>query len=472
VTRASVCTATVCLTLVAPAAVTARPYDFDGDRRQEAIVPAPGWSPGGAPNAGAVFVLPRPGRGIATRATILSEGAAGVSGTPEGDDAFGAWTAGADFNGDRLSDLAVAAPGDGVTTVIPGSPSGLAPAAAYAVPVVGPLAAGDLNRDGYGDLLVGQPFAGSAPGDESPSGTVSLFLGSRTGIPAARNRSLSRPRARDVGFGSVLALGDVEGDGHLDLLEAAQGHTDDIDFSGVPGHVSYCPGSPAGPLRCRALGPGLHGGPTALAVADVDGDRHRDVLAGIPINAYIGEDDAAPAGAVRIWLGTDAGPGRRSMEITQRDPDVPGRDEPGDLFGWTVAAGHLDADRNADVVIGAPGEDAARGSVTVLHGRSRTPRRVAGHTVAQGRGIVPGPRRKNNAFGSALALLDLDGDGDPELLIGAPGDRSITILRTGRPRSLAAAGVVTPAALGLRVPPEPPDALPGFGALLGQPTDG
>jgi len=442
----------------APPAFAARAYDFDGDAQQEIALAAPGWSPGGAPNAGAVIVVSQ-GRA----ATVLGEGRHGIPGVPEGDDAFGASIASADFNGDGRVDLAVGAPGDGVTFVMSGSRSGLRSSGVRTVPMAGPMTTADLNGDGRADLVVGDPAAFQARNEDYASGAIRVFRGTRAG-PSTKSQTLMRPRRLDDAFGSVLSAGDVNGDGWADIVESSQGETDASDGEEYPGHVSFCAGSPSGPKRCQPVGKPLGGGPTALAVADVDGDGFGDIVGGRPLNTYVVEED--PAGGISIWGGSRSGPRAERINISQRSPGVPGRGRSGDAFGAALAAGDVDGDGRWDLVIGAPGEDHGRGRVTYLRGGPSGYSPVDAMTFQQGRGGIPGPRRAFEAFGAAISLLRFDDDRRPDLVIGSPGDRTATLLSGHGPQRLRARTRLTPARLGIEVSPEPPDALGGFGADL------
>ena len=84
------------------------------------------------------------------------------------------------------------------------------------------LAAGDLDGDGKLDLAVGTPGSDLVPGDQERSGSVLVYFGGDDGLSASRTGMIRRPSGVS-GFGSVLAIGDVNRDERPDLLEGAPG---------------------------------------------------------------------------------------------------------------------------------------------------------------------------------------------------------------------------------------------------------
>ncbi|MCB0729347.1 MAG: FG-GAP repeat protein, partial [Ignavibacteriae bacterium] len=160
---------------------------------------------------------------------------------------FSVSTAG-DVNGDGYSDIIIGAPGansnKGYAVSYLGSASGLQTTANWykVSPAVNPgdhkfgycvSTAGDVNGDGYSDVILGAPFAGSE------SGYAYVFHGSSTGLLINPNwtYSFNSPGQR---FGiSVATTGDVNGDGYSDIIVGSK------NYFGNPA-AFFLKGSPTG----------------------------------------------------------------------------------------------------------------------------------------------------------------------------------------------------------------------------------
>jgi hypothetical protein len=458
--------------------VHAKPYDFNGDGRQDLAVGLPRYQPGGSPDAGAVVTLAARSHGLSRAPQLIFRGTPGVPGIPYGDDQFGRALASADFDGDGYADLATTAPGDRALYTVPGARHGIRAAASTRHPLRGArpsfgfkpptdaiLAAADVDQDGFGDLLLGRPDLGR-------SGDIRLWFGSTTGLSRHGAQVIHRPERRLGSFGSILALGDVNGDGYPDLVTGATGEPLNVDLDSTPGHLVYCRGGPRGPASCRTLRKGQTR-PSSLAVSDVTGDHFDDIVVGIPIARTYYEDDPVPPGRVLVLPGTSSGPGA-ALELTPNASGVPGRSRPDDGFGISVAAADLDSDGFCEIVVGGAGRNGA-GRVTVIRGASTGHATNGNVAFDQNTKGVPGSRRPFNGFGTQLTILRGTRGGDSQLVLGVPGRRGgdrgdgSVIVR----RSILHSGIsriFTLKTLDLSAPEAPETfGTPAFGAVLGRP---
>ena len=179
----------------------------------------------------------------------------------------------------------------------------------------------------------------------------------------------------------------------------------------------------------------------ALAFGDFDGDGAGDLAVGAPGESAGG---AANAGAVWVFYGSAAGLHAGREQVFDQD-NLPGGDggtETGDQFGFALAAGDVDGDGFDDLAIGSPFENQPEpggtcgldlscddvGHVHLIFGSASG--------LDAGRVLVHTPEgSEGGAEGYSLAIGDLDGDGDGELLIGKPGSMAVSLggtVRSGR----------------------------------------
>ena len=158
--------------------------------------------------------------------------------------------------------------------------------------------AGDVNGDGFADLVVGSPFDATAG---SGAGSVRVFSGA-DGTELFRLDGLGSPpvAGSDVipgerlGF-AVAGAGDVDGDGYDDVIAGGPGR----ELAGMPAGAAYVLSGSDGSVLHSWLGSstGAEFGVAVAAVGDVNGDGNADVAVGAP-----GENGF---GSVRIYSGAD-----------------------------------------------------------------------------------------------------------------------------------------------------------------------
>uniref|UniRef100_A0A8B9PXU2 Integrin subunit alpha 2b n=1 Tax=Apteryx owenii TaxID=8824 RepID=A0A8B9PXU2_APTOW len=219
--------------------------------------------------------------------------------------------------------------------------------------------------------------------------------------------------------------------------------------SPTPGSIAPCPSTVPHPGDLLQVA--SYFGHT-VAVADVDGDGRDDVLVGAPLFLEQRADGKRhEVGRVYLYLQRGARPYARPWQ-TLTGPDAYGR------FGSAIASlGDLDQDGYTDVAVGAPfGGDAGSGRVFVFRGQSEGLARTPSQRLES---PFPGPA----AFGFALrGASDLDGNGYPDLLVGAFGAAKVAVYR-GQPVVVAHAQLGVPNGLN---PEEQQCAVPGSGARV------
>jgi hypothetical protein len=267
--------------------------------------------------------------------------------------------------------------------------------------------AGDVNGDGYSDVLVGAPY------EDLPDGTVNagrayLF----DGITGDTLITLVSPHPEEGGeFGcAVSALGDVDGDGFDDVVVGAWNEnpgTSPIDagrvyvFSSGTGQVLHALESPNEEID------GLFGCAVAAA-GDVDADGYADVIVG----ADWEDPDTSPAGAGRAYVFSGRTGG---LLQTLASP----QETASGCFGYSVASiGDADGDSVPDIAVGAVWEGNGPGLGNA--GRAYV---FSGTTGTLLHSLVSPNPRENGGFGRSVAGVgDVDGDGRGDVLVGASGE--------------------------------------------------
>ncbi|MFI5304034.1 MAG: FG-GAP-like repeat-containing protein [Nitrospiria bacterium] len=262
---------------------------------------------------------------------------------------------------------------------------------------------GDLNGDGYADIIVG------AEGTKGP-GQVSVFLGK----PNPSNGGVSTPnltpdltlKGENGGdlFGSTLAVGDLNGDGYDDIIVGA--------------NQNGAGGNKAGRVYIYFGGPSLHATPDiiltgftageqfGISVAsgqDINRDGYDDLLVGANLNSLKG----VSVGRAYLFLGG---------KTLSAYPDMVFEGEASeDHFGISVAlAGDISGDGFSEILIGASGDESnSHTGKAYLYSGEMEPGNQPEMIFT---GNSPG-----DGFGRMVhGVKDVNGDGYDDFIIGAP----------------------------------------------------
>lgn len=344
----------------------------------------------------------------------------GVDGEAAGYSVAGA----GDVNGDGLDDVLVGAPEwpdpggsggrPGAVHLVYGPVSGeigladadatLSGESAYDGMVGGTVAAaGDVNGDGYDDVLVG--------GFEYMlvAGVAYVVLGPLHGSIDLATQSTLRVTGSGadwVGM-SVGSAADTDGDGLADvLIGGIGGEPAAWQFNGP-----LTPGATLDDADARFYDR-WEGDPacTVASAGDMNGDGYGDVMLAAP-KYDVGGD---VVGGTFVMLGPTTG----DLDLSNADASIAGRSSTESASSAVAGAGDIDADGRDDILIGAP--DAwpeGPGTTWLVYGPA-----YGAFSLDEADVLIRGEGGDDRS-GSALAGgKDVDADGIPDLLIAGPGD--------------------------------------------------
>ena len=241
----------------------------------------------------------------------------------------------------------------------------------------------------------------------------------------------------DIFGGSVASIGDLDGDGVPDLAVGAQ-LDDDGGTNSARGAVWILFMNSDGTVASHekisdtagnfggALDNGDIFGGSVASIGDLDGDGVPDLAVGAQLDDDGGTNSAR--GAVWILFMNSDGTVASHEKISDTAGNFGGALDNGDIFGGSVASiGDLDGDGVPDLAVGAQldddgGTNSARGAVWILFMNSDGT--VASHEkISDTAGNFGGDLDILDRFGTSVAVIgDLDGDGVPDLAVGAQGD--------------------------------------------------
>ncbi|MCT7949532.1 putative Ig domain-containing protein [Ancylothrix sp. C2] len=441
--------------------------DVNGDGLADLIVAAPGNTPSSDINARKSYLVF--GKTDTTAINLNSLGTGGfiINGEAAGDWTGWSFSSGGDVNGDGFADLIVGAPDAdpasvnraGKSYVVFGKTDtnavNLSSLGSGGFIINGEVAsdqsgysvssAGDVNGDGFGDLIVGVPGGSPAsfpvgnPGFDPTSGNYtgkSYLVFGKTDTNTINLSSLGTGGfiINGQAFGdqsgwSVSNAGDVNGDGLADLIIGAR-YADPASGSAAGKSYLVFGKTDTNTINLSSLGTGgliINGeaagdmsGVSVNTAGDVNGDGLADVVVGTLFADTASGVDAGKSYLVFGKTNTDA----INLNSLGTEGFIINGEAANDFSGISVnSAGDINGDGLTDLIVGAPLADTASGvdagkSYLVFGKTDNTAINLS--SLGTGGFIINGEATYDNSGSSVSSAGDVNGDGLADLIVGAP----------------------------------------------------
>ncbi|MBY0335186.1 MAG: FG-GAP-like repeat-containing protein [Acetobacteraceae bacterium] len=282
-------------------------------------------------------------------------------------------------------------------------------------------AAGDVNGDGYDDIIIGSPGFDGAGADAGGSyvifGGPNVFTTNLTGAQTLNGTTgfrIQGPAGLGNGY-SVSSAGDVNGDGFSDLIvgtsQSAGSGLSYVVFGKASGWGSTFDVTTLNGTNGFALNGFNNAGAVVADAGDVNGDGHADVMVGL--NSL---------GAVFVVFGR-AGGWTPSIDLSALD-GTDGFRIDGVAYGALDAAGDVNGDGFGDLILGnmdATPNGARSGSAYVVFGHAGawTPTMSVSSLDGVNGFRLDGATAGERAGSSVAGAGDVNGDGFADLIVGA-----------------------------------------------------
>ncbi|MDI9335502.1 MAG: FG-GAP-like repeat-containing protein, partial [Gammaproteobacteria bacterium] len=309
--------------------------------------------------------------------------------------------------------------------------------------------AGDINGDGYADLMVGAPYTGTNGVD---SGTSYVVFGKadwsgvaefnlQTLANGADGFALTGEADGDESGTSISGVGDINKDGYADLIVGAYGSSHNgigsgtsyvvfgkADWSGVETLSLQTIAEGKGGFALMGEADGDGSGNSVSGAGDINGDGYVDLIVG----AYGADSHGANSGTSYVVFGKADWSGVGTLSLQTIAEGTGGfaltGEADGDGSGYSVSGvGDINGDGYADLMVGAYGADrngVNSGTSYVVFGKSNWSGvgTLSLQTIAEGTGgfALTGEAGYDYSGYSVSSAGDINGDGYADLMVGVP----------------------------------------------------